>query len=157
MVLDFIMLVITYTAGYMAVCVVTILSIISFYIHKHRSRITPLLVSTIGAATSVYILKNIFMVSRPINALYLESTYSFPSGHSALAVALYGFIFLTIWKHDKHHLKNKSLIFLGLLILTIPFSRIYLGVHYIEDVVVGFCIGLLWLFISQKLFPASLK
>ena len=157
MLLDFLFLTITYSAGILVSGLVTILSIISFLIHKHSKRILPLLVSVLGSTTTVYIMKITFGLARPETAFYLEDTFTFPSGHAAIGVALYGFLFLTIWQHQKHHIKNKSLILLGLLILMIGFSRIYLGVHYLEDVLAGYTIGLFWLFISQKLFPGAVK
>lgn len=155
MILDFLFLTITYSAGYLVVCIVTVLSTLSFMLHKHSKRVLPLLLSVLGTGGTVYILKNIFDLSRPETAYYIENSASFPSGHSALAMALYGFLFVTIWQHDRHHLKNKSLFLLALLILGIGFSRIYLGVHYSEDVLAGFAIGLFWLFLSIKLHKHS--
>lgn len=172
--LDFIFLVITYSAGILVVSTVTALSILSFVLHKHFGRIKQILISVLGTATTVFILKNIFNIPRPTNAFYVEQSPSFPSGHAAIAIALYGFLFATIWQHDvakampskheKHHLKNKSLFLLALLIILIGVSRLYLGVHYLSDVLVGYLIGFLWLYfaLSRKsnwttIFVANLK
>ena len=146
--LSFLMLIITYSGSYLMVSGITFLSILSFYIHKHKNRILPLLISVSGSAITVFILKNIFGKARPAEASYFEPTFSMPSGHAAIAVALYGFILYIIWKHDKHRLKNPFIIFLFVLIILIGFSRLYLGVHYLSDVLVGYLIGFLWLLIS---------
>lgn len=147
--LSFVMLVITYAGGYMVASIVTALSALSFFIHKHGSKILPLFISVGGSTATVFIIKNIFDKARPISeALYLESSPSFPSGHAAIAIALYGFILFTIWQHDKHHLRNPFIIGLFILILLIGVSRLYLGVHYLSDVLVGYVIGFVWLTIG---------
>jgi len=155
MILDFLFLTITYSAGYLVVGMVTILTALSFALHKHKHRILPLLISVGGSATTIWILKNIFDKPRPEGALYLETSPAFPSGHAALAMALYGFIFLTIWKHEKHHLQNKSLVLLALLIIAVGASRLYLGVHFFSDVLVGYFIGLLWIFVATLISRIS--
>lgn len=150
--LSFIFLVITYSASYVVIIGITTLSALSFFVHKHYLRILTLLVSVLGSAITVFLLKNIFYRTRPLTeALYLESTYSFPSGHAAMAMALYGFIFYTIWTHQSHHLKNPFILFLGILVILIGASRLYLGVHYLSDVLAGYAIGLLWLWISHSI------
>lgn len=149
-ILTYLFATVTYSAGYMVALVVTLLSVGAFVLHKHYHRSIALLIATIGTSGSIYLLKFIFDLERPANAVYLESTPSFPSGHSGLAMALYGFLILAIWKHDKHHLKNPLIILLSLLILLVGASRLYLGVHYFMDVIAGYAIGLLWLFIAQK-------
>ena len=148
MILDFIFLTITYAGGYLVVIEVTLLASLSFLIHKHRGRILPLLISVVGSAVTVFLLKFIFDTARPIGSFYMENTPSFPSGHAAIAIALYGFLFYVIWHHEKHPLKNKTLLLLALLVTLIGVSRIYLGVHYVPDVLVGYLIGLGWLCIS---------
>jgi len=148
--LSFLFLVITYCGSYVIIGGLTLLSTLSFYVHKHYQRILPLFVSVGGSAVTVYLLKHIFYRARPVaEALYLETSSSFPSGHATMAMALYGFIFYTIWTHEKHHLKKSFIIFLAILILLVGVSRLYLGVHYLSDVLVGYIIGLVWLWISH--------
>ncbi len=150
-ILDFIFLTITYSGGVLVVMLVTLLSIISFYIHRHKSRIAPLLIAVGGSSLTTWIIKHTLDVPRPLGALYTESTPSFPSGHATASMALYGFLFWTIYRHEKHPLQNKSLLFLGLLIALIGASRLYLGVHYLSDVIVGYAIGLLWIFLANAI------
>ncbi|OHA86742.1 MAG: hypothetical protein A3A96_01650 [Candidatus Zambryskibacteria bacterium RIFCSPLOWO2_01_FULL_39_39] len=149
--LSFLMLVITYAGSYLVAGSLSLLSAISFYIHKHTYRILPLFLTVAGSTISTFILKNIFYRARPVEAIYIENSFSFPSGHATVAMALYGFIFYVIWKHDKHHLRNPFIIFLAVLIVLIGLSRLYLGVHYLSDVLIGYTVGLFWLFISIRL------
>jgi len=150
--LTFVMFVITYCGSYMVIIGLTLLSAGSFYIHKHAARILPLFMAVGGSAITTYSIKHLFYRARPIaEALYLETGSSFPSGHATAAVDLYGFLLYTIWRHDKHHLKNPLIILLFALIALVGISRLYLGVHYLSDVLAGYVIALIWLFLAAKL------
>ena len=91
------------------------------------------------------------IVRRPIpNVLRLvsESGYSFPSGHSMISVAFYGLVIYFVYKNiNNKYLKWALISLLSLLILTIGFSRIYVGVHYFTDVVGGFFLALAYLIV----------
>ena len=77
-----------------------------------------------------------------------ESGYSFPSGHSMVSAAFYGFLIYLIYKNVKNkYLKWSLITLLSLVILTIGISRIYLGVHYTSDVIAGFLISISYLII----------
>ena len=149
--LSFAMLVVTYLGNYVLVGCLTLLSAVSFYIHKHAYRILPLLISVGGSFATVFILKYAFDRARPLGNLYSEFSPSFPSYHAAAAIALYGFFLYIIWNHDKHRLKNPLVVFLAVLIVLIGLSRLYLGVHYLSDVLVGYAVGFIWLLISASL------
>ena len=95
------------------------------------------------------VIKLIFARERPdINPLMVEDTYSFPSGHSMMSMILYGYLIYLVYNHFKIS-KYKLLIVLGLsiLIFSIGFTRIYLGVHYVSDVIGGFVLGIAYLII----------
>ena len=91
------------------------------------------------------------IVRRPrSNVLRLveESGYSFPSGHSMISVAFYGLVIYLVYKNvNNKYLKWTLITLLSLLILTIGFSRIYVGVHYFTDVVGGFFLALAYLIV----------
>lgn len=93
-------------------------------------------------------LKNFVARPRPLNALRLVEafSYSYPSGHSMSAMALYGFLIYLIYRYMRFGLLRAICVFsLSLLILLIGVSRVYLGVHYASDVIAGFVVGLFWL------------
>lgn len=88
-------------------------------------------------------MKLLFARQRPILInLINEKGYSFPSGHSMISLAFYGFIAYLIL-HTKIPFKKRLLYSIPLIILPIliGISRIYLGVHYASDVLAGLAIS----------------
>ncbi len=99
-------------------------------------------------------LKFCFARPRPTQInLIVEKGYSFPSGHSMVSMAFYGFFIYIILKSK---LSKKLKIFLSslfsLLIILIGISRIYLGVHYASDVIAGFTISISYLILTSHFF-----
>ena len=79
-------------------------------------------------------------------ALVHEHSFSFPSGHSVLAMVMYGVI---VYKtYDKlHSMWARAALMMGaiLMVLGIGVSRVYLGAHYPSDVAGGYFVGAVWL------------
>jgi len=80
-------------------------------------------------------------------AIATESTYSFPSGHTTMATVFYGslaaLVFLLTRKHRWRVLAVAGAAFMVTLIAG---TRVYLGAHWLTDVVGGALIGLFWVF-----------
>ena len=102
------------------------------------------------------LLKNVVQRPRPDGfRLVSEWGYSFPSGHSMVAMAFYGFLAWLVWKYEREALSRwfYAVVF-ALLILMIGISRVYLGVHYASDVIAGFFVSLAWLaFFTKVIAP----
>ena len=94
-------------------------------------------------------LKNILQRPRPNEFRIIEETgYSFPSGHSMVSMAFYGYLIYLIYRYVKNkYVKWTLIVLLSILICTIGISRIYLGVHYTSDVLGGFLISISYLVI----------
>jgi hypothetical protein len=76
-----------------------------------------------------------------------EDSGGLPSGHTQSAVVVWGYLACCF--------KRKLLWLLaGLLIIAIPLSRIYLGAHFPTDLLGGYAIGALVLFLFLRLDPA---
>ena len=100
------------------------------------------------------LLKRLLQRPRPTEFRIIEETgYSFPSGHSMVSMAFYGYLIYLIYRFVKNkYLKWISIVLLSLLICLIGISRIYLGVHYTSDVLGGFLISISYLVIYISVF-----
>ena len=95
------------------------------------------------------LLKRILQRSRSTEYRIIEeSGYSFPSGHSMISMAFYGYLIYLIYKYvENKNVKWILISLLSILICLIGISRIYLGVHYTSDVLGGFLISISYLVI----------
>ena len=105
------------------------------------------------------LLKRILQRPRPTEFRIIEETgYSFPSGHSMISMAFYGYLIYLIYKYVQNkYVKWIFIIILSILICSIGISRIYLGVHYTSDVLGGFFISISYLVIYISLVNRLLK
>lgn len=127
---------------------IIILSLI-FWFFKKNPYIIGAWVSLIGSSSLSALGKVAFHRLRPPFPVYTETSFSFPSGHATVAVAVFGFIAYFLYKNTKKLIYRILIILGGLLIIAaIGFSRIYLGVHYLSDVLAGYLLGLLWLILG---------
>lgn len=112
--------------------------------------IMAFLIAVIAGEGIVLMLKNLLQFPRPetVNGALMmaEGDYSFPSGHTFMALVFYGFIAYLVSKHsDKKSVRYAFIAVLTLLILLIGFSRWYLGFHFAGDVIGSWILGTLWL------------
>lgn len=116
-----------------------------FILKSNKQRIF-LFLDLIGSGLIINITKNIFLRERPIIGQNLLADYSFPSGHTFIAISFYGFLLYLVMKDKKVSYKKLKEVVLLFLIITIPLSRLILGVHYLTDVLGGITLGLAYLF-----------
>lgn len=126
-----------------------ILTIVLFILIKDK-KIGISIFSNLAIITILnQLLKRILQRPRPTEFRIIEETgYSFPSGHSMISMAFYGYLIYLIYKYVKNkYIKWTAIVLLSILICCIGISRIYLGVHYTSDVLGGFLISLSYLVI----------
>jgi len=137
------------TASVIIVCMILILS--------SKTRWKYGVITSIGVIISCIlnnILKVIFARERPnLIQLVKEKSYSFPSGHAMINMTLYSLLAILVYKN----IKNKPLKYLLTLICVliptlIGISRVYLGVHYITDIIAGWIAGLLIAVITYQIY-----
>jgi len=120
--------------------------LIGYWTIKKREAILAAVILT-AAILSNYWLKYMIANPRPDSSLWLEgvdtTNYSTPSGHAQYSATFYGWFALKIRTGWMYAL---SLI----LTLLIGVSRVYLGVHYLGDVLLGWAIGLVMVFLLYR-------
>ena len=124
-----------------------ILTITLFIVIKNKKVGLSIIINLVVITVLNQILKHILQRPRPTEFRIIEETgYSFPSGHSMVSMAFYGYLIYLIYKYVKNkNVKWISIVLLSILICSIGISRIYLGVHYTSDVLGGFLISVSYL------------
>ena len=99
------------------------------------------------------IIKQLVRRSRPEHLrLVVEKGFSFPSGHAMISICVYGVIlYLIICNIKNKYLKYTLATLVGILILSIGISRIYVGVHYPTDVLAGYSLSIVIIIVINRL------
>jgi membrane-associated phospholipid phosphatase len=110
-----------------------------------------LVVTLVGVQLLGWMLKAIFERPRPSfdDPVASAGWFSFPSGHAMSSIALYGALAYAF--ADRLYSARTRMAAVGglvLLVAAIGFSRLYLGVHYLTDVLAGYSAGLAWLLLA---------
>ena len=131
-----------------AIFIITLM-ITLFILIKDKKIGLSIFLNLVIATTLNQLLKRILQRPRPTEYRIIEETgYSFPSGHSMVSMAFYGYLIYLIYKYVKNkYIKWTSIVLLSILICSIGISRIYLGVHYTSDVLGGFLASISYLVI----------
>ena len=126
-----------------------IMSLILFAGIKNRKLGLSIFLNLILSGSINTILKEILQRPRPIGyRIVNEIGYSFPSGHSMVSMAFYGYLIYLVYKKMENVVAKTILIVtLCVLIIAIGISRIYLGVHYTSDVLAGYIGGIAYLIV----------
>ena len=146
--------IITQFGSALVLIIITILCVIFIRDKKYKILIPANLITIVIINI---VLKNFFLRPRPNELRLIEETgYSFPSGHAMASTAFYGLlIYIVHEKVENKILRNTICIMLGLLILLISISRIYVGVHYTSDVIAGTCFSIAYLILITRLIKSQ--
>ena len=134
--------------GPVAMAVLMVAGAIYLLVRREKLLLYGWLVAFIGGGALDWALKTIFRRDRPSfpDPFVHVLGYSFPSGHSMGSLIGYGMLAYLV----AHSVRRRGIDLLvaacaGLLVLAIGFSRLYLGAHYLSDVLAGFAAGIVWL------------
>lgn len=132
--------------------IITWVLIVAFIFYRKQWKLESYLM--LGNLTLAGILivtfKNIYQRPRPeIVHLVEEKGFSFPSGHSLAVTLMVGSLIVILSQRIKNTTWRKVVqIGLGIYLVSVLVSRIYLGVHYPSDVIASLCVGLGVLFME---------
>jgi undecaprenyl-diphosphatase len=127
--------------------------LVGLYLWRRRQRfwVVAFWLSVFGGLLLNKILKLIFHRARPQFRDTVQSltSYSFPSGHTMIATVFYGALAVFVIANSKSWLLRIISIAVALvMIMLVAFSRIYLGAHYLSDVLAAMAEGLAWIALS---------
>lgn len=143
--------IITNISGSYALIVFTTLFIILIKKKKYPLAIT---INLIAVFITSQLAKAIVERDRPLDMLVSAPGYSYPSGHSMVGLAYFSFLSYLVIKYIPNKIVKIILpIVFTITILLVGFSRIYLGVHYLSDVLAGFLLGAIYLIIFINIYP----
>lgn len=139
---------ITVLGNFVTLLAITLLAVGIFWRRRERTDAVFVGLAFLGAQVLSTGMKLGFRRERPFfpDPLSTESTYSFPSGHALVSLAVYGSLGLVL--AGRLQTRGQRLVVLGTaaaLVVAIGFSRLYLGVHFLSDVLAGYAAGIAWL------------
>ena len=138
----------TWLGGVVGTVVVTGAAVIVLWRASRRKDAMFVALAVLGITALVAALKLIYERARPDlgSPIPLPGSYSFPSGHAATAVALYGALGLLAVERARSPLRAAAwLAAAGFIAFAIGASRVLLNVHFVSDVAAGFAVGLAFL------------
>jgi undecaprenyl-diphosphatase len=137
---------VTNVASTIFVAPVALALAILFWVHQRTYEAKIFVLAIVGAVILSVALKYIVRRPRPPDAIAFAPGPSFPSGHTLAAAALYGtLVFLLLREKPRTWWHIVSAILLIPIIALVPFSRVYLGVHWPHDVTASLALGCAWL------------
>ncbi|MDN5274969.1 MAG: phosphoesterase, PA-phosphatase-like protein [Candidatus Saccharibacteria bacterium] len=142
----------TEIGGVTVVAIVTMMIVGYLWFTARRYKALLLFFAVGGAAFANYTVKFIFERARPDLWTHLvdETSFSFPSGHamgsSAFAFGIVAILWNTKWRIP-------AIVVASLYVISVGFSRLYLGVHYPTDILAGWLLSLVWVaFIASVIY-----
>ena len=152
----------TYLGGEIGTCIMALVAAIFVYKRYDNKKVAIMIIVNIIIVTLInQVLKNIIKRDRPQGYRLVNAKgYSFPSGHSMVAMSFYGNLIYLVWTianyHNKKFLKIAMSTILAGTIIAIGLSRVYLGVHYASDVCAGLLLSFAYLIAFIALYEKHL-
>ena len=145
-----IFLFITWLGSPIAMAVLFAAAMLYLWRAKQRTLMVAWVLSYVGGTVLDAVMKDVVRRPRPEFAgkfLYVNS-WSFPSGHSMGSLIGYSMLAYTIIRVGKvKSAVAQTAIWVGalMMVVLVGYSRLYLAVHFLSDVVAGYTLGALWL------------
>jgi undecaprenyl-diphosphatase len=142
------MLFVTHWNGILGSSIMAALLAFWFWRHKAHYWLVVVLVAVPGGMLLNVALKHVFHRARPSleDPLLTLSTFSFPSGHTAAATVFYGLIACFLLSRVKSWPARAAIVTACCsMVALVALSRMYLGVHYLSDVLAASAEGAAWL------------
>jgi membrane-associated phospholipid phosphatase len=136
---------------------ITVLAVVTVAVTALRWRRwrEPMLVATaVVGEVSIFLLVTLLVERQRPPVRHLDQappTSSFPSGHTAAAICMYGALAILANEHARSALVRGLFWTLALLVpVAVGTSRMYRGMHYLSDVLGGVLLGVVWLYVATR-------
>jgi membrane-associated phospholipid phosphatase len=150
--------IVSWLGGALGTAIVGGIAVIVLWRASRRADAMFVTLAVLGITALVAVLKAIYERARPDlgSPITLPHSYSFPSGHAATAVVLYGALGLLAAERARSPLRAVGwLVAAAVLACAIGASRVILNVHFVSDVAAGFAVGLAWLLLCKIANPLA--
>ncbi|MFC3380217.1 phosphatase PAP2 family protein [Rugamonas sp. CCM 8940] len=142
--------VLVFSALHSVASVAVAAGLLGWYFWRRRERywLLALVCAVPGGMLLNVLLKYVYQRSRPVfDAPMVDlATYSFPSGHTSASTALYGFLACyVVMTARRHGTRVWAVLLAVLMVALVATSRVYLGAHYLSDVLAGIVESCGWL------------
>lgn len=142
------MLVVTQLHSTIAMSCYAAAAAVFLYTRHEWRRLVTVFVCMAGGMTLNVLMKLAFHRARPVleHPLLTLSSYSFPSGHVAASTLFYGLCVAGVYTRTRRPLwRGLALLVSIVAVSLVALSRMYLGVHYLSDVMAAAVEGCAWL------------
>jgi undecaprenyl-diphosphatase len=143
------------------ITLIGLLAALVLAVHRQWLAMTSWVATLGGSGVIDFVLKMVIRRPRPPYTLAFpyEHSFSFPSGHAMASLVGYGmlaYLLLKFWA-ERTRVQVVIIVSAAILIVAIGLSRLYLGVHYLSDVIGGYAAGALWLSTCITGFEISIR
>jgi undecaprenyl-diphosphatase len=138
----------SWIGGWVGITLLTTAMVVLLAVERKWLDVAFVLVAVAGSSLAVMVLKEWFDRPRPANgsAVPLPESAAFPSGHATSGIAAFGaFTVLAAERLPSRRARTWAWIGAVVVGLAVGLSRIALNVHFVTDVLAGWCFGLAWL------------
>jgi membrane-associated phospholipid phosphatase len=142
------MLIVTNLHSTLGVMIMTLTVSAIWWTRRLRRWVLTVCLTVYGGMLLNVLLKNLFQRPRPHfeNPILTFTSYGFPSGHTMAATVFYGTLCaFVVTRVQGWYWRVLAFLLATLMIALVGFSRIYLGAHYLSDVLGAMTEGLAWL------------
>lgn len=119
---------------------------------RHYRTLLYFAAAIVGCAISIKLSKLYFAVPRPAILMQQLNSYAFPSGHTALAMTFYSFLAVLTGHELTKEYKSVPYIIATSIAIAVGLSRLYLGAHWLTDVIGGLLLGISWTLLMTILY-----
>jgi len=156
--MDALMVAVTQLGDWQVLLAVFIVILAWLLVHRRWSAALHWLAAAAFAQALIQVVKLTTAVARPADVYSGASAFAFPSGHATSSTVVYGFLAVLVARELPPARRWLAYAVAAPFIALIAFSRLYLGVHWLSDVLAGLSLGLAWvalLGIAYRRHPAA--